>query len=335
MNRILFCQILPNFYLKNYKYSVASTNFCHNLIQDNIFDCVISLLPLKFNKVLKNENKILYFNLCKQFLTFFKYVSSLKNSNLWFYNLSLINIINIFIIFLFNKNNKIYILLLDYSPSKFKVFNIFQSWILKKVNGVITLRNFYCNTNQFILPGIINNYNINKHTSYTNKFIFSGILSKNRLPYLLFDVFKNNPNLELHITGFIDESINTNDYFILKNIHYHGFLDYKDYENLLKDVDFSLNFRDPNYTENCYNFPSKSLEHLSKNLALISTIKYDEIPGINYIYIGHNSFDIHNFFKTFEKNNYSSFFNQGEKLYNFLNITNWNNAIFTIEKNSI
>ena len=51
----------------------------------------------------------------------------------------------------------------------------------------------------------------------------------------------------------------------------------------MQSVDIVLSLRDPNVAVNRYNFPSKILETLAYNKLVISTIKYPELEGIDYI----------------------------------------------------
>jgi glycosyltransferase involved in cell wall biosynthesis len=70
------------------------------------------------------------------------------------------------------------------------------------------------------------------------------------------------------------------------NIKCSVFIDYYiEYCEILNQTDFILSFRDPDATVNFYNFPSKILEALSLNIPVISTVKYPELEGVNYLYV--------------------------------------------------
>jgi glycosyltransferase involved in cell wall biosynthesis len=161
---------------------------------------------------------------------------------------------------------------------------------LQRAKGVISLsgRCNGVNSNFHCIPGIIMSDQIrfiSRPNHIRKRFLLSGTLNRQMGLYMAIDSFKLIPEVELIISG----SINASDKLLLKdcdNIKCTGFIDsYIEYCAILNQTDFILSFRDPDTTVNFYNFPSKILEALSLNIPVISTVKYPELEGINYLYV--------------------------------------------------
>ena len=139
------------------------------------------------------------------------------------------------------------------------------------------------------IPGIIPSIKIQKKKGvlHSNAFLLSGTLNENTGLGLAIEVFKQLPTVQLYMTGILSIDKKQEIEGIEKqcpNIHYLGFMEnYQDYLNLLSSVDYVLSLRNPKSPVNTYNFPSKILETLAYNKIVISTIKYPELKGINYI----------------------------------------------------
>jgi len=126
-----------------------------------------------------------------------------------------------------------------------------------------------------------------KVSSLSWEFLLSGLLREDISQIsLVIKVFSQLPNAILHITGFSERSD------LLKaecekypNIHFHGELPFSEYIELLHRVPFLLSTRDPKEEGNQCNFPSKVIEGILHNRIIVSTIKYNQLSGLNYFYI--------------------------------------------------
>jgi hypothetical protein len=346
MNRVFLTNVVPKEYILKSDVSVASNNFSYSLIDNQMFDSVISLVPPNISAKFKKTKKIKFYTLnnkniiCTTYTylrNIIKIYISLSQQNIWFYNLTRYNLLLFFLLEYFSFN-KTYLIFLDHTPPiKSDLVGRIIHFFLYKFNGVISLRNLPKFKNCGCICGFYEkkSYNLNPQNK---SFIFSGILSENRLPELLFRSFINFPDLELHITGKIENKIYIDKYVNkYDNIYFHGYLSYKDYESLLSKVTFSLNFRDPVFPENSYNFPSKSIEHLGMNKVLISTIYYDELENIEYVFVDPSKTQFYDLLKlvSLSKFNYSKFSNQSKKVNDLFGKEKWSKTFLKIEQNDL
>lgn len=220
------------------------------------------------------------------------YVKILRRDelNVWFYNLWT-NTLIVFLLLRFFSTKKTYILLADYNPHRSnKIIDNFILWCHRKANAVLSLSSRCRNTNNkfYSIPGIIPKRNINfipGTLTGSHNFLFSGTISKDNGIEMAIEVFSKIPKAKLTITGLCSEEIQKK-CAKYKNINCRGYIsDYADYLKILNSSDYLLSWRDPSQPVNNYNFPSKILETLAGNrTAVISTIKYEELDGINYFY---------------------------------------------------
>lgn len=297
--RTFICNIVPNKFIQTSNASQATNNFCFSLIESNFFNNFYSIVPVSYyNNEIKDEDKIEYLagnsnrgRFLRLFQFFFNNIKcankAKKASTIWFYNICKANVICYCILrFIFRK--QVFVILLDYSPSD-RIRNI-QSYIpflYSKAKGIISVseRTSISHNNMQYKAGIIPFDLIKTPKSFTKKnnlkFLFSGCLGNHTGFPMALDIFKEMPDCELYISG--NGKINRDELSSYKNIHYLGYLEYNEYLQLYDKIDVCLSLRDPNYSENDNNFPSKILEFFCYGKIVISTIKYPEINGFNYL----------------------------------------------------
>ena len=213
-----------------------------------------------------------------------------KEKNVWFYNLWT-NTLVLFLLLRIFSNKKVYILLADYNPIRCnKIIDGFILWCHHRANAILSLSARCKETNKhfYSIPGIIPIKKINLKAgslSRTHNFLFAGTISKDNGIEMAIEVFSKIPKAKLTITGLCSEEIQIK-CAKYKNINCRGYIsDYKDYLKILNSSDYLISWRDPSQPVHKYNFPSKILETLAGNrTAVISTIKYEELDGINYFY---------------------------------------------------
>lgn len=297
--RAFICNVVPNNLIVKLKAPQAPNNFCFNLIENNIFDKTISLIPPSYyDDNIKDDSFITYMYGNKKSNKFLKNIQAIFNAikaawilrkfdSIWFYNICISNIIT-YIILRFIYKAKVYVILLDYTPSnnKFSIIH-YIPWLYKKANGVISLseRTKINNNNLLYKAGVMSKSKIKPVKTYsTNKklnYLFSGNLDNHTGFPLALEVFKELPELDLYVTG--NGKVDIKDIEKYPNIHFLGYLDYREYLNIYTKVDVCLSFRNPNYEENNNNFPSKILEYFAYGKIVLSTINYPELNGFNYI----------------------------------------------------
>jgi glycosyltransferase involved in cell wall biosynthesis len=110
--------------------------------------------------------------------------------------------------------------------------------------------------------------------------LFSGNLDFYTGFDMAIDIFRELPNCKLIITGLGAPDISLLSKF--PNINYLGYLPYDEYLLLYNQVDICLSLRNPAFSENVNNFPSKILEYFCYNKIVVSTIQYPELTAFNY-----------------------------------------------------
>jgi len=353
--RIFLTNVVPPVKIKSLNVSAAANYFSYNLIDNNCFDEILSIIPPNIEEKIQTDSDIIYIQnrilgstkKLKLFNTFFDNLKAFslfgKRANVWYYNLTHQTIFLFLLTKIFKRSVKQFIILLDFTPSK-KVYSL-QTFIFKVINrsdGIISLTSnkFLTQKNLIILPGIVTDIKNNSRINQINlSFILSGILSENRCPELILKVFSEFPEYELIITGkIVDEGLVEKYCNKFSNIRYLGFLDYDQYLVELDKATFSLNSRDPEYEENLYNFPSKSIEHLMFNKILISTMEYSELDGVDYLYVKPNLDDFRIFLnelKYTDKNLLlNQYANQSSKVFKMFGIDKWKKSFEIIEKNA-
>lgn len=348
MSRLFICSVVPNEYIVTLKASQAANNFCNRLIDGNCFDNIYSLLPISYNILPHKDNKITYFankgtNVPSKLFGFLintiNVVKKAKNyDDIWFYNINNSNAFVFLLLKIFFRKRQ-FVIMADYTPSN-NIFS-FQYFIGKLINiadGIISLSSRSCfkfKRNQKIIPGIIDDKMLFDNVNKNNKivFLFSGTLSKTTGFEMALKTFSKIPQAQLYISGngsFVD------DYAYFKNIHFMGNLEYDKYLELLNSSTVCLNFRDPMLAENNNNFPSKILDYFSRGKIVLSTIRYPEINGANYLYCSFNETSIISIVNKILKMPISElerFSNNKDFLKKNFSLSTWKKAFKTIELN--
>lgn len=343
--RLFICNIVPNKLVVELKAPQAANNFCFNLIRNNCFDYTFSIVPPSYNNPkIKSEDGIKYFHgtmYKKGLLGVLHYVylnikcaiEARKADRVWFYNICKANIICYIILrFLFGK--RIYVILLDYTPNNRKSsLQYYLPYLYRKSFGVISLseRTTIHNKNMQYKAGIIESSQIkdidDKLPARKLRFLFSGNLDIHTGFFLAVEVFKELPEWDLYISG--NGNVNVNDFVAYPNIHYLGYLPYSEYLKLYDEVDICLSFRNPDYTENDNNFPSKILEYFSQGKVVLSTINYPELKDFHYFCCNYSKREI---IKTINKiislqnNELRHYRNNRKALLNNFSVESWREA---------
>lgn len=213
-----------------------------------------------------------------------------KEKNVWFYNLWTNTLILFLLLRIFSGKN-IYILLADYNPHRSNIIiDRFVLWCHRRANAILSLSARCKETNKcfYTIPGIIPFRKINKEPgalSGNHNFLFSGSVTTDNGIDMAINVFSKVPKAKLTITGLCSDEIK-HKCAQYKNINCIGYIEkFEDYMIILSESDYLLSWRDPAQPVNRYNFPSKILETLAGNrTAVISTMKYEELDGVNYFY---------------------------------------------------
>jgi hypothetical protein len=352
--RIFVTHVVPKEQIETLNVSAAGNYFSYNLIDGKCFNVIYSLVPTNINKDIKDNSDVNYiqtrffnnkniFKLLNLVFDNYKLFSQVeKNSNLWYYNLTHQTILAFLLIKMFKPSVKQFVIVLDFTPPKRTVS--LQNFIFKQINnsnGILSLtkNKQLSQKNLAVLPGIIpKDTTIKDQLQITNSFLLSGILSENRCPKLILEVFSKFPEFELIITGKIEDQTLVDSYISkYSNIKYLGFLKYEKYLEVLESTTFSINSRDPNFKENDFNFPSKTVEHLKHNKIIISTMEYSELDGINYFYVKPNVQDFCFFLNTLKEYNkkelLNTYANQSSKVTSLFGLSKWRETFTFLEQN--
>lgn len=358
MKRIFIAHILPKELLIKNKVSPAASNFSLNLVSGGGFDKVFSIAGTNISgeipfSILKDRRfELIYLNKLRKKGGLFVKLSALieqvllykklpKNASVWFYNLTTISAVIYILCILFKKGVKRNVIVLDFTPSKKKIS--MQNMILMLINRAhaiirLSYSDLFTCSNSAILPGVTPKETKASLIEKTNKeFLLSGVLSENISQIsLILDVFSELPDCILHITGFARENeVKLKNYSNrYENIIYHGKVDFEEYKKLLQHVTFVLSTRDKNYPENMCNFPSKIIESLLYNRAVVSTIKYKQIEGINYFEIASDKDTMKKQLKTIVSMPEAMlmiYVNQGEEVARRYNTDVWNETMEKLE----
>jgi len=295
--RIFITHILPKDKILKYKLSVAACNFSYNLIEGGVFDRVYSTLPTYVSGQLDNvEMEGLVYSSwrtspllrrlapIRECLRLYKNIP--KESNVWFYNVSILNAFLIILLKFFKRSVGVYVILLDYTPTT-NVIERFFLWLANHADGDIRLANspLFTNKNSVCLPGVTPTISPNapRQQAINREFLLSGVLNERiAMLSMVLHVFSQLPQLVLHVTGEIHQKELLEQYGKCPNIIFHGQLPYEEYLQIFHHVSFQLSTRNPKCPENECNFPSKIMEALLHNRIVISTIHYEQLGSIRY-----------------------------------------------------
>ena len=301
--RIFLTHILPEHLVAEYHLSFAACNFSRNLMSGGGFDKVYSIMPLFVCGEMKTfkepDNELVYSSLRRKgkvaakLAIFVEQVSVFLrigwHDTLWLYNIGILNVLLVLLLMLFQPKVRIYAIERDFTPPTrgFCVMS-FYLYLLNHIDGVIKLADspLFTNKNSVCLAGVTPNRRdkVPLIKNPTMEFLLSGVLQPDisSLPLIL-DAFAKVRDCRLHITGTCDSKQLREYADKYPNIIYHGVLSFDAYLHLLHSVTFQLSLRNPNWSDNQCNFPSKIIEALLHNRIIISTIHYPQIEGIRYI----------------------------------------------------
>lgn len=308
INRIFITSTLPETLIAKHRLSFAACNFSLNLISGGGFDKVYSILPLYVGGEMEDEAfeddrfELMYDNLrikrgiwqkmavIKEQWTAFREIPN--GSSVWFYNLNTLNALLFVLLKLFKPSVLLNVIVLDFTPvTKGLGLNQLYIRLINHAHGRICLADspLFNKENCVIIPGVVPNNQderplINRPN---NKFLLSGALNEViAQTSKVLEAFSRLPECELHITGNQNCELITKYASQYPNIVYHEQLPFDDYLELLHSVTYQLSTRDASYPENQCNFPSKIVEALLHNRAIVSTIHYAQLDGIRYYEIG-------------------------------------------------
>ena len=118
------------------------------------------------------------------------------------------------------------------------------------------------------------------------------------------------------------------------NIFYHGRVAFEEYLEILHSCTFQLSTRDATYPENQCNFPSKIIEALLHNRAIVSTISYRQISDVYYFVVGSQINEFRDRIAeivSLSNAELMSYVNQGKKVESLFNTSIWDRAMSQIE----
>lgn len=303
--RIFQTFVLPDILVGKLGLSFAAANFSRNLIAGGGFDKAYSLMPVNVTGELGDVEdpsyEVIYSIwrkrggirsrlaiLAEQWKIFRKVE---KGDSIWLYNLNAINAYLFLLLKIFKPSVKRNVIILDFTPAKsWKEQN---HWYLKLINmadGTISLSpsDLFKVVNGTVLPGVVpDSYKPAPVMKKINReFLLSGVISETiAMTREVLEAFSENPECTLHITGKVMDNEELIASYAAKypNIIYHGAISFKDYLSLLHGVTFQLSTRNPEMPENQCNFPSKIIEALLHNRAVVSTIAYPQLENIEYL----------------------------------------------------
>lgn len=294
------CNIVPKQLVVKLRAPQAPNNFCFSLIENKIFDQIVSLIPPSYfdNSIQDIGEHIIYMTGNGKYSIWGRKLKAVINSvkaawilkkcdTVWFYNICTSNVIT-YILLRYIFRTQVYAILLDYTPSYNRLsLGAYIPWLYKQARGLISLseRTNIENKRMVYKAGIISSSKVKVPKLYNSKkklkFLFSGNLGEHTGFHLALEVFKQLPQVELFISG--NGEVNMADLSRYPNIHYLGYMEYEDYLTLYDKVDVCLSLRNPDYEENRNNFPSKIIEYFAYGKIVLSTLAYPELMNFNYI----------------------------------------------------
>ena len=360
--RLFLTHILPPSLISNHKLSFAACNFSFNLISCGGFDKIFSTMgtyiggsiedeafedprfELVYHQKLRSLGKIgrLLANVVEQIILYHKIP---RNSNLWLYNISTLNVVLYILLKCLKRSVKINVIELDFTPptKKWSLENFFL-YLLNSSHGVIKLADspLFTNKNSVCLAGVTPK-DAGAEPTITEpqmEFLLSGVLHPDisSIPMIL-DAFAQVPECTLHITGKWDDIMLMNSYTDrYPNIIYHGVVTFEEYIDILHSVTFQLSLRNPDWGDNSCNFPSKVIEALLHNRIVISTIHYNQINGLKYFETERSEESFVAILKQLcstSKSELLNYANQGQETINRFSASVWNDWMDKIENTNI
>lgn len=311
--RYFITNVLPHHLSGKYKVSYAASNFSWALINSSIFDEVFSIAPMNVVGAINDVqmNQLIYSDWRKKGPIFQRLAPIRENisvfrkirrgSSVWFYNISLLNIVLYFLCKWLKPSVQCNVIVLDiYIPKRLFSLDTLFLWAINHANATVRLSDsprFTCPKSK-CFPGVVplNAPSFPTIDSIKGEFLLSGLLREDISQIsLVIKVFSKLPNAILHITGFSDKDeslrIKCNKY---SNIHYYGELPFQEYLNLLHKVPFLLSTRDPEEEGNQCNFPSKIIEGILHNRIIVSTIQYKQLSGLKFFFVSSEELKLRN-----------------------------------------
>lgn len=284
--------------------SIAASHFSCNLLRGSMFDAAYSILPPMVGyEEAKGASCGLFTSMASRLRLLPGRLRALgplveqvamlnrvpRGSELWLYNVTNLNYFLVKMLGWFKPSVAIYPIVLDFTPGQpdekrvMRAYNSAAGRIGLTTYERIAKQNFHC------LPGVVPPADTARpavaHPSPV--FLLSGVLGENISQVSkVIDAFGQVPSATLHITGITTEPERLAAMAArYPNVHFHGKVSSDEYLRLLHESTFLLSTRDPEFLENRCNFPSKIIEALLHNRAIVSTIAYPQIEGINYFVI--------------------------------------------------
>lgn len=355
--RIFWSCILPEPLIAKYGLSFAACNFSFNLMSGGAFDKVYSSLPvyvggemdsdafaderfeLVYDKLRKRGGVFQKLAVLKEQWTIFRKIP--RGASFWLYNLNILNALLFVLLKIFKSSVQLNIIVLDFTPVKkgLGANSVFLR-LINMAHGRICLASspLFKSQNSVVLPGVVpqSKEEIPVISNPKASFLLSGVLLKEISQIeLVLRVFAKLPQCELHITGTKgDEALLENYAATYNNIHWHGQLPFAKYLDLMHSVTFQLSTRDINFPENECNFPSKIIEALLHNRAIVSTIHYPQLNGINYFEVPSDEEGLINRIQEIcelSKSDMYSYVNQGARVRGIFNTEVWSRQMAKLE----
>lgn len=216
--RYFITNVLPHHLSGKYKISYAAANFSWALIHSSVFDEVFSIAPLNVSGAIDDVDmpELVYSDWRKRgkilqklapikesFLIFRKIK---RNSNVWFYNISILNIVLFFLCKWFKPSAHCNVIILDiYIPKRKLSLEALFLWAINHANSTIKLSDsplFTCKKTE-CLPGVVpfNAPLFPIIESVKAEFLLSGLLREDISQIsLIIRVFSKIKNATLYIT---------------------------------------------------------------------------------------------------------------------------------------
>jgi len=355
--RIFIGHMAPDGEENNLKVSIAASHFSNNLLKGGFFDRAYSILPpfvkgRRSKSELQSEHFSTTYSLLRRLpgrLTLIApvweqirlFFSIPRRSHVWLYNVTMLNYILVRLLEWFKPSVRVYPIVLDFTPGQPHGESILK--MINRCAGRISLTNYegISKRNFACLPGVVppaSGIIQEKKPEARRVFLLSGQLSDNiaMLPTVI-KAFRRVPEAELHITGKVSDTDGIKDMIgDAGNIIYHGMISNEEYSRLLNEtIMFQLSTRNPSYPENMCNFPSKIIEALLNNLAVVSTIHYPQIEGIKYFHVGSTEDGIVEGLRqilSMPDSELKNYLNQADKVRHRFSTSVWNETMTSIER---
>lgn len=355
--RYFITNVLPHHLSGKYNISYAASNFSWALINSTVFNKVFSIAPMNVSGDLEDVQmkELIYSSWRKKGFLLRKLAPIKENilifkriecgSNIWFYNISILNIALFLLCKLFKPSVRCNVIILDiYIPKRKLSLDYLCLWAINHADATVKLADsprFTC-VNTACLPGVVpfNAPSFPTINKVKAKFLLSGLLREDISQIsLVIKVFSKVKGAQLYITGFSekDEELR-NKCSQYTNIHYLGELPFNEYIKLLHETSFLLSTRNPLEEGNQCNFPSKVIEGILHNRIIVSTIEYKQLTGLKYFCVSSNENIMRKQIEdmlNMEQNIIIQYANQSDYAKKMFNPNKWNEIMTSLEKSNI